>query len=293
MIPYYDMSVKTNSPIAVSVFSTMLPVEAHRHAFHEFVLITKGFCIHRYKDISMPLIPGDVFLIPPHQQHEYIIETPVSMYNCQFFPENIGKKWDEEFGGILKELAFPPPQSSVYRADLNKQNIIHLSMTEANHLQAMLDRIHQEEQERSYGYEQINLAYLNLMLINIARAKLNQGMTKTLGTPRNTMVRKAQKYVNEHMLNPLSFSDYAKSQNVSAGYFRTLFKSETGLTPVDYLNRVRIVTAIEYLKDIELPIAEVAARVGVLDANYFSRLFRRFIGYSPTEFRRRTIELSP
>ena len=92
MIPYVSFKSTDQSAIAVEAFQTIESVPAHRHDFQEFVLITKGSCIHQFKDIAMPLIPGDVFLIPPHQEHAYVIESPVTMYNCQFYPNQIAAR---------------------------------------------------------------------------------------------------------------------------------------------------------------------------------------------------------
>ncbi len=289
MIPYYDLTPGGGSDLVVSVFSTMRSVETHRHEFQEFVLITKGSCIHRYNNISRPLIPGDVFLIPPHQEHAYIVETPVSMYNCQFFPELISDWWDGQFGDMLDQLANESHQEPVYSADLNHQHIIHLSVTEAKEVRRMLDQIQLEQQNQLYGYRQVKQDYLNLILITIARARMNQGAEDQKGFVSGSgLVRHAQQYIEEHLSDPIRFSDYADNQNVSAGYFRSVFKNATGLSPVDYLNRLRIITAIELFKDKELAISDVAEKVGILDANYFSRLFRKIIGYSPSEFRKRS-----
>jgi AraC-like DNA-binding protein len=251
----------------------MKSVPLHRHDFQEFVLITKGSCIHQFKDFSMPLIPGDVFLVPPHEKHAYIIETPVSMYNCQFYPDQIADWWDEQFGNMLSNLATPEDDSPIYPADLNRQHIIHLSVQDAKRVEMM-------KQD-----------YLNLILIIISRARLQQYASNPKKEHLSQdIVIASQQFIEENLAEQINFSDYACTNSVSPGYFRAIFKAATGLPPVEYLNRLRIVRAIEYLKDQTMPISDVAAAVGIYDANYFSRLFRKFIGYSPREFRNRVKE---
>ncbi|WP_431308854.1 helix-turn-helix domain-containing protein [Halalkalibacter flavus] len=92
--------------------------------------------------------------------------------------------------------------------------------------------------------------------------------------------------MEDNLTEQIDFSNYAREQNISLGYFRSIFKSATGLPPVEYLNRLRMVRAVEYLKDHTLTISDVSAAVGIYDPNYFSRLFRKIIGYSPREFRK-------
>lgn len=286
MIPYVSFKSTDKSAIALEVFHTMESVPVHRHDFQEFVLITKGSCIHQFKDISMPLIPGDVFLVPPHQEHAYIIETPISMYNCQFYPQQIADWWDGQFGGLLNDLAQPEDDNPISPADLNRQHIIHLSVPDAERVQMMMETMRAEQLEQRFAYQQVKQDCLNLILIIISRARLRQFAVQPDGENfRYEIVAAAQRYIEENLTEHIDFSNYARGHNISHGYFRAIFKSETGLPPVEYLNRLRIVRAIEYLKNDALSMSDVSAAVGIYDANYFSRLFKKIIGYSPREFR--------
>lgn len=65
------------------------------------------------------------------------------------------------------------------------------------------------------------------------------------------------------------------------------FKKEVGVPPLAYLNRVRMRQAARQLARTSTPVQEVAASVGILDANYFVKRFKAAFGYTPTEFRRR------
>ncbi|MEH7118878.1 AraC family transcriptional regulator [Neobacillus vireti] len=286
MIPYFSFKGTDKSAIALEVFHTVESVPVHRHEFQEFVLITKGSCIHQFREISMPLIPGDVFLIPPHQEHSYVIETPVCMYNCQFYPEQIADWWDGQFGELLSDLAQPEVGNLISPADLNRHHIIHLSVSDAERVQSMMEIILHEQKEQGFAFEQVKQDYLNLILIVISRAQLRQ--FAALPGPdhsRREIITAAQKFIEENLTEHIDFSNYARMQNISPGHFRAIFKSATGLPPVEYLNRLRIVRAIEYLKDNKLSMSDISAAVGIYDANYFSRLFRKIIGYSPSEFR--------
>lgn len=292
MIPYFSFKCNDKSGIALEVFHTVESVPIHRHDFQEFVLITKGSCIHEFKDISMPLIPGDVFLIPPHQEHAYVIETPVCMYNCQFYPEQIADWWDGQFGGMLSHLVEPKVDNPISPADLNRQHIIHLSVPDAERVQRMMEIVLHEQTEQDFAFEQVKQDYLNLILIIISRARLRQFATLPgRENLRPDIIGAAQKFIEDNLTEQIDFSDYARMHNISPGYFRAIFKSTTGLPPVEYLNRLRIVHAIEYLKDEALSISDVSAAVGIYDANYFSRLFRKIIGYSPREFRNQAYKI--
>lgn len=79
---------------------------------------------------------------------------------------------------------------------------------------------------------------------------------------------------------------YAEFCSLSLSRFSHLFKEATGLTPLQYLNRVRIEKAKELLLNTSLSVAEISECVGFSSQNYFGRLFRRQVGLSPTQFAR-------
>ena len=72
---------------------------------------------------------------------------------------------------------------------------------------------------------------------------------------------------------------------VSTYYISRMFKKEMGKNFVDYLNEIRIEKAKEMLRDVRFKTYEVAEQVGIPDAHYFSKLFKKYVGVTPTEFR--------
>jgi transcriptional regulator GlxA family with amidase domain len=66
-----------------------------------------------------------------------------------------------------------------------------------------------------------------------------------------------------------------------------LFKQNTGLTPNDYLQRLRIAKARELLTTTSQSVTEIAFAAGFASSQYFSRVFRKYTGQMPSEYRRR------
>jgi AraC-like DNA-binding protein len=84
----------------------------------------------------------------------------------------------------------------------------------------------------------------------------------------------------------LSLRSLAKRFNVSASYLSSQFAKETGHTITDYVNKARMELAIRLLDGTRLQIQTIAQHCGILDVNYFSKLFKKYIGMSPVEWRR-------
>lgn len=94
-------------------------------------------------------------------------------------------------------------------------------------------------------------------------------------------------WLSAHIEDPnLNIDDFARSMNYGRSTFYRKVKGLLGTTPNDYVKRLRMQTALELLKDDTLTIAEVAYKVGISDAHYFSKMFKASFGISPTQFRR-------
>lgn len=92
-------------------------------------------------------------------------------------------------------------------------------------------------------------------------------------------------YIDFFYNRPISLPELARQNSVSAPYLSTLFRSEVGMTFVDYLNETRIAHAKTYLLRADLSVQEIALRCGFNDASYFTRVFKKLTGQSPRTFR--------
>jgi two-component system response regulator YesN len=101
-------------------------------------------------------------------------------------------------------------------------------------------------------------------------------------------VRGIMDYVEKHYAEPITLYDVSESIYISTYYASRIFKQETGKNFVDYLNEVRIEKAKEFLCDVQYKIYEVADLIGVQDAHYFSKIFKKHTGLTPSEYRDRS-----
>lgn len=109
---------------------------------------------------------------------------------------------------------------------------------------------------------------------------------KNLQTKKaNKLIGKVTKYVLENYAKDITLDDAAKEINMSYHYFSKFFKEETGQNFSDYLINIRIAKAKELLKDDSYSIKEICCLVGYKDPNYFSKIFKKCTGVTPTEFR--------
>ena len=98
-------------------------------------------------------------------------------------------------------------------------------------------------------------------------------------------VQKAVVYIEEHFEENLSLSSLSAQFHVESSYFSKMFRKETGENLMLYICKKRMEKAIEYMKNSERSLTEIAFMVGYDDYTYFNKVFRKMMNISPREFR--------
>ncbi|ORV60186.1 AraC family transcriptional regulator [Mycobacterium europaeum] len=148
---------------------------------------------------------------------------------------------------------------------------------------AAIRSIEAELLARQDGYRQAALAHLTLLLIDLARlAGPAVAELQRAGEPVLAAVFDA---IDRRHTGPLSLRDVADELGVTPGHLTTVVRRRTGRTVGEWITERRMAAARGLLADTDLPIREVARRVGMLDPGYFSRLFSRAHGASPRQWR--------
>ena len=103
----------------------------------------------------------------------------------------------------------------------------------------------------------------------------------------DSTISRARAYLSQHFSDPnLMLQDVADQVHLSQSHFSTVFAQETGLTFTQYLTALRIGKAKELLEATEMRSSQIALEVGYNDSHYFSYLFKKNTGLTPSEYRR-------
>jgi YesN/AraC family two-component response regulator len=100
----------------------------------------------------------------------------------------------------------------------------------------------------------------------------------------NHIVKATREYLESHYADDISLEAMAEHVNISPQYFSKLIKKTTGFNFIDWLSMLRVKKAKELLMNTDFTVKEVCFMVGYKDPNYFSRIFKKRIGITPSEF---------
>ncbi|WP_314164814.1 response regulator transcription factor [Lachnoanaerobaculum gingivalis] len=119
-------------------------------------------------------------------------------------------------------------------------------------------------------------------IVNIKELSLENSANENLQESQKSAIKK---YIKENYKRDISAGDVAGILGYSDVYFSKIFKQLFDDTFINYLTKVRIDKAKVLLKDVSFNIKEVGASVGYTDSNYFTKVFKRAVGMSPSEYR--------
>jgi two-component system, response regulator YesN len=99
------------------------------------------------------------------------------------------------------------------------------------------------------------------------------------------LVEIVKEYIIKHYNEDITLNRIAEVVYVNSSYICDLFKTQTGENFVDYLTKIRIEKAKVLLRNVKIKTYEVGQMVGYEDATYFSKVFKKVVGVSPSEYR--------
>ena len=99
------------------------------------------------------------------------------------------------------------------------------------------------------------------------------------------IVEQAIHYMRENVENRITMEEVLRYVGYSQSHFSTVFKNKTGMSPLSYFNRLKVEHACKLLKTTDLKVNQICFKVGIEDSLYFSRLFSKVMGMSPTKYK--------
>lgn len=148
------------------------------------------------------------------------------------------------------------------------------------------DLIHETSEQVSFCNDMSN-SLVSMLLVLAIRLLLAQPTSRP--TAMSEECSRVAEFINSNYSEPLSLADLSQTVYVSKHHLAHIFKSQTGVSPIRYLINKRISEAKRLLRETELTVGEISVQVGYNDPVYFSQIFKKSTGMSPSVYRKKDL----
>lgn len=254
----------------------------HSHEFFEILLLLEGSTSYEFSDGRTVELPGGHFMvIPPGVVHRgrHEVRRPVNLTGLMFAPraENASHNTPFETTDLAwLESCFLAGATQSWRMGAELRN---LARTFPERF-AVIDQGDRPE-----------VLSFRLTVCGVLLESAKQLLTSRAFEPQE-LVQSTIAFMRSNIAESVSVEELAARVRCSRAKLFSAFKDSTGMTPVDYWTRLRVDQAQELLAATGCSVTEVAMRCGFCSSQYFSTVFRKYAGVTPTDYRA-TLRKSP
>lgn len=147
--------------------------------------------------------------------------------------------------------------------------------------------IFEEMQQKSEYHQECVKGMVYALLYEIARFNGKREYANNSKISSGLQLEKAIEYVEKHYHDSFKILDLAVECHMSETHFRRIFQEKMNMTPIEYVNFVRVKKACELIDKTDISMEDVAEKVGFVTPSTFNRNFRKIIGTSPYQWKKR------
>lgn len=237
---------------------------------NKIYLIVEGHLSFTIDDTKFEATAGDLILLPLHTRQSYhIISASFNHYWCHFLITIDRNNLD-----LLDVIRCP------YK--------IHLTQSTYRQFEEMFLNLIQLNKNKERLSNYFKLYDVFNRLVSTYMDLTDQDIKPITPGPHVHQMTQIMDYINENMNRQISVEEMANRLHLHPNYFIRLFKSYFGLSPIKYINTVKVKKACELLLVQDESISNIATSLGYSDLFYFSRLFKQHTRMSPSAYRKQS-----
>lgn len=240
--------------------------QAHKHIEYEMDYIAGGRGVMTFDHEHVVLRAGECMIIPPFIKHGFLVDTKSGCRICQV---EVSVQTSER---VLKSFPILDQKHS-YSKIRDCENIVPLMEQVAKLFR---------KEKNDYHMALLDLEVLQLLIaLWHHRGKEESSFTENV----NKKIDGIMQYLQEHYNEQSNIEKLAEAWGVSSRYLRKYFEEKVGMSCMDYITVMRMNRAKELLWESTKSITEVAMETGYGTSQYFSRMFKKEVGMTPSEYR--------
>ena len=232
---------------------------------YQLLYVASGKTIFYFNGEPKEVAAGHMVLFQPRQEqhYEYFAVDRPEVYWVHFTGSDVKN--------ILRHYDIPLDKNVIY------------SGSSATYAYLFKEMIHELQTCRT-GFQELTEMYLRQIFLLIQRSW--EERKPTVSSYLQEEIDYARKYFNEHYNEDISIEEYAQSRGMSVSWFLRNFKQMTIKSPMQYMLSIRINNAVSLLETTDYNVTEISTIVGYDNPLYFSRIFKKQKGVSPSDYRK-------
>ncbi|RUS46873.1 AraC family transcriptional regulator [Cohnella sp. AR92] len=241
---------------------------SHRHEnVSELIFVARGRGVIKIDRQLHAVEAGDLLVYNQGVIHEECSSPacPLGVYYC-----GVKVPYDEKYG-----------------TDLISRDVLPQIPTheDSEKLQSLFAALHQEFVQRKDGFEIVCSGLLTAIIALVRR--MSEDRPPACKKDPDTLAARMKEYLDRNYLKHLALNDIAEAFHMNAYYLAHVFKDKYDDSPINYMLRRRMEEATRLLMHTDMKVVEIAGFLGYENANYFTNLFRKTMGESPTQFKKK------
>ena len=248
----------------------------HCHdGFWELVFVVSGTAVNETEYGRTPLAKGDLFVMQPGSVHHYTEINNFQHYIIFFRPEAFDS-FPEKFDAL-------PNFKLLFQGGKDSSPLLHISDSDIFEVMDKISGASREYLNRKPGWMEAVCAEAFRALIALLRYA---SPIEHQSNPTLFQIQKTIRYMEDNLAKTFTLRSLSTIAQMSVSNFRLRFHEFTGLSPIDYLIRLRLRQTAILLAYTEQSLTEIMELTGFSDGGYFGRQFRRAFGRTPRQFRK-------
>lgn len=249
----------------------------HFENVYQILFMISGKIQYQVGDKQYQVSKGGMIVLNTMEEHTLkVLEYPYERYIIQIRPDF-----------FQQEVKYPEVIAVFIKRPANFSHLLRVSEPVWNYLYEIIQEMEREYRGQKKYWELYVGANLRRMFITIYRECADVLSIMKIGTGV-TVAYNVMNYLNHHFTENITVDQVANELFLNKDYISHVFKEETGFSVISYVISLRINQAKLLLSETDQSVTDIAASCGYTDFTYFSKQFKKLVGMSPSQFRKKS-----